>query len=479
MSQVVPISLGSALNTTLDNYYDLLKNQLGGLQSEEYLQLKLVADPVDISAEKYPYWSMYNLLTRSDLSIEPRPVNGTIVTSVVRFSDLYGTFLRRLRGYVVLNNFTPQEQAQISDLDAQADDCRRTANNYVIQDRVDWKNYCDALGFSQGDNNAYLQWVAAYGHGSKVADLLQQARILEFRRRTILNKQYADPEDQAIVNAESDYNEIQMRLRYPINQDDQYSDHSQFSLTYLANLPAVSTCLFDDRRAESWSVSVADMMATAAGNFIAHWDRTTSSSSSISTDWSSSGSVSYFIVSVKVSASNETQIKEDFSNTTGIDLGAKAAYKAQILYPGWFHPELFECKHVKNNVQDFSDYFGKEGSLLYYPTHLVLVRGFAAKFTNSQQWTYDYKHDFQASVGGGFSICGIDFGGSSTYGSHTKDHQVDQSNTSLAFSDDASTLRFIGYVVKKNTIMQRVSNLSPIDATGGVLRRPGYTYAKQ
>ena len=46
-SPVRDVPFGEALNISLDNYYDLLKSQVGGLRADEFLQLKLVADTVD------------------------------------------------------------------------------------------------------------------------------------------------------------------------------------------------------------------------------------------------------------------------------------------------------------------------------------------------------------------------------------------------------------------------------------------------
>ncbi|MBS0202933.1 MAG: hypothetical protein JSS49_08555 [Planctomycetes bacterium] len=218
-------------------------------------------------------------------------------------------------------------------------------------------------------------------------------------------------------------------------------------------------------------------MATAdAGKFTAHWDRTTGTSTSITTDWSYSGSVSYFVVSVDVAASEHKQISEDFKNTTSVDLGAKAAFKAAIAYPGWFRSNLFRHKRVKENLREFEDFFGPKGTLRYYPTHLIMVRGFTAAFENSQKWTYDYDRKFQASVGGGFSVAGIRFGSKATYGSHVTEHSIDQSNTSLKFSDGEGTLRFVGYVVKKNTLWDSVVRFSPIDELGNAIESVGYKF---
>jgi hypothetical protein len=94
--------------------------------------------------------------------------------------------------------------------------------------------------------------------------------------------------------------------------------------------------------------------------------------------------------------------------------------------------------------------------LLYYPTGLILIRGFLVKFSSSQNWVYDYKHHFSASAGGGFNFCGVSFGASASYSEDEHTHQVDQTGTDLTFSDDEHTLRFVGYSVKKNGALKDI-----------------------
>ena len=121
MSQVRPVSLPDALSITLDNYYDLLKSQVGGLGADEFLQLKLVADPVDIDDERYRFFSLYQLLNRSDLAIDPKPVSGTIMTSAEQLNRVYGRFIQRLRSYVVRRELDEEDQEKIADLDMKMD----------------------------------------------------------------------------------------------------------------------------------------------------------------------------------------------------------------------------------------------------------------------------------------------------------------------------------------------------------------------
>ena len=45
------------------------------------------------------------------------------------------------------------------------------------------------------------------------------------------------------------------------------------------------------------------------------------------------------------------------------------------------------------------NFFGQKETLLYYPTALIVIRGFRVEFKNSQEWTYDYKRSFSAEYG--------------------------------------------------------------------------------
>ncbi|MCA9075833.1 MAG: hypothetical protein KDA93_12420 [Planctomycetaceae bacterium] len=470
MSQVRPVSLPDALSITLDNYYDLLKSQVGGLGADEFLQLKLVADPVDIDDERYRFFSLYQLLNRSDLAIDPKPVSGTIMTSAEQLNRVYGRFIQRLRSYVVRRELDEEDQEKIADLDMKMDRNRDQRYQLEIRERRNWLEWCEVMGTDPGDNASYLQWSVRYGNSAQIELLFREFKQFLFDKRVILDKQYREPEDREVIDAEFEYESSEMRLRYPISPDYLYDEQERFSLEYLARLPEGSSALFDDRRAITWNVALDRMKTIVAGSFNATWDRTTSESSSIRTDWSSSASVSYGVISAKASASEHTTIQEEFKKATEIGLSAKSAFKVQTIYPGWFRPSMFSHKRVKENLRDFEDFFGPQGSLRYYPTHLILVRGFSVTFGSSQNWTYDYTRKFNASGGGGFSVFGIKFGASADYGSHVEKHKVDKQNTTLTFSDGESTLRFVGYVVKENSVWG--SSIGPAGPGSGGIRSP-------
>ncbi|MBS0206782.1 MAG: hypothetical protein JSS49_28240 [Planctomycetes bacterium] len=263
MSSVQPVALSEALKISLNNYYDILKNQVGGLGSDEFLQLKLVADPIDINDSKYRYWSQYNLLQRSDLAIEPVPVSGTILTSADQLSQVYGGFLQRLRNYVIRKELSSEQQAQVADLDQKIARKKQQAREYQKSEMADWRDYCQTYGTKPGDMSTYIQWSVNFGYSKEITEIVRDLKQLYFDKKTILDKQYADPEDRQVVDAEFDYESLQMRLRYPIHPDYEYSEAAQFSLEYLARLPEGSSALYDDRRALTWNVSLPVMAGPA------------------------------------------------------------------------------------------------------------------------------------------------------------------------------------------------------------------------
>ena len=452
-SPVKDVPFGEALKISLNNYYDLLKLQLGTLTSEEYLQLRLAADAVDISEERYRWFSYYNLLRRSDTSIAPAPVAGAIVAASSDLASSYERFLRQLRSYVVKAALSPADQLRLAELDLELERLRTQNQQFVIADRTNWREFAEIMGYSVGDTTAYLQWSVYNGHLRDIEKNLVRLRDAEFDKRTILDRQYPEPTDREIIDAEFDFYNPAMRLRYPIHPDFEYPDGSRFSVTYLGALPLGSGALFDDRRVVSWDKTLPFLLTNTAGSLAAEFNRTTSESKSIETDWGHSGNVGFRFISVNANASEHQTIVEDFKRATTIRLSAAATLKVRINYPKWFQPQLFDHPRVKANLHDFEPFFGEQGTLLYHPTHLVLVRGFKVEFISTQNWTFDYRRKFSASAGGGFNVFGINFGGSNSYTNDTKEHKVDQSTTKLTLEDDVKTLRFVGYTVKRTPVM--------------------------
>jgi hypothetical protein len=454
-----PVPFGQGMQISLNNYYDLLKANAGNLGANEFVQLKLAADIVDISAKKnkdggYEWNSYYNLLTRSDVGIDPGPISGSVLANVAHFSALYGNFLNQLSRYVVIRQLSKEDQQALADLNKELGGIKDKLKALIKQDRQDWNDYCAANQFNPADTVRYVQWAQTLGNGNDIRDLLSTQAEKEFSVIQIINRKYANAGDQEIMDAMVKYKSNAMQMCYPFLFDYQYS--SLITLDYLLSLLPTATGQFDFRYVYGFNLDLPTIRGTAAGAIDASYDRTTDDSSSITTDWSASGSVGYLFLSVNASASEHTKITEDFKTATGIHLISKAAFRLNINYAPWFDANLFNSHYITENPKDFLEFFGPKGSLLYYPTALILVRGFSAEFTNSQAWTYDYEHNFQASVGGGFNIFGINFGGSSSYGSHVTGHKVDQSNTSLKISDDENTIRFVGYAVKKNTDLSAV-----------------------
>jgi len=455
---VQPVSLSSALKISLDNFYDLLKGHAGVAQNE-LLQLRLSADLLDISDDKlaskggYKWFSYHNLLDRSDRQIESSPVspdpNGAQVNATT-LSSIYGLFLLTLRSFVVKKELSADDQKKVADINGLIDQDKTQYEKLAEDDRVNWVKHCKHTGGNVEDRNAYISWSGTWGNLREMKDALDNLKGQYFNLNTILDRKYPDPGDRAIIDAEFDYNNMTMKASYPNSYDYDYPDGDNFNISYLITLGMSGTGAFDWRYVINWQETLHTIKTAVAGSFDAKWDQETGSSSSISTDWSGSASGSYYFISARASASSHTQIQEDFSKTTGVELAAEAAFRINIRYPQWFHPELFKSKHIEENPQSFEEFFGTNGSLLYHPLGLVVVRGFSSKFTSSQDWSYDYDHNFSASSGGGFSVGPISFGASGSYSEHQHEHQIDQQHTSLTISDDKSTIRFVGYVLAKN-----------------------------
>lgn len=459
LSPVQEVPFGQALQISLNNYYDLLKVQSGSLQAEELMQLKLVADPLDISLPlvsdgRYEWYSYHNLIKRADLEIEPGPLAGSVHTGVARISDIYGKFIAKLSSLVVTQVLSSDDQKRKSDLEVEIDAIKEQLRILADADFGGWVKYADLRGYAHGDMAAYNSYSAAYGSADKIEELMKLRIQKSFELLQLINETYSDPDDKEIMDATVAYYASSMRLPYPLFPDYTYLP-SVINLNYLLGLPHVSSGTFDDRYMVTFDQALDFIKTTGAGVLSGTFNRTTSDSTSITKDWGASGSVGYFFISVNVSTSEHSAIVEDFKKATDLSLASKAAFRVGINYGPWFKPNLFKSNYIHKHPEMFAEFFNETGSLLYYPTALILIRGFSVEFKSSADWSFDYNHRFSASVGGGFNVFGINFGGSSSYSEETKEHKVDATGTTLRISDDDNTLRFVGYAAKKNTFWQQ------------------------
>jgi hypothetical protein len=461
------VSFGTALSISLNSYYDVLKFYLGGFGANEYLQLKLFADTIDISAKDYPWYSQTNLLQCADQAIEPSPTTDSVTVTAVTLHAVYEEFLSQLVTYVVIANNTPDDQKTIQDLRLHVDALRQQHLAWVLQDHAGWVSYANATNQSAGNISGELDWDSQYGHGAEIVEISKEIAVAQFQVDKLLDKQYGEPEDIKIIQAHKDFYDPSMFMGYPIGVDSGYDDQKLFSQGYLAT--KTDSARFIWSQVIGFDKSLDDMQNKPQGAITGHFDSSTATSTTISSDWGGSFSASYAFISVSASASEHTSIQDDFSKATSIDISSAASYKVALRFPHWFHAELFSCKRVVENIHDFAAFFGPKGSLLYYPTEIACVRGFSIAFHSSQNWTYDYDHKFSAQAGGGFNVFGFGFGGSGSYTNEQKQHTVSTSTTNLTIADDASTIRFVGYVLAKNTVYQDAISTRSSKALGKVV----------
>jgi hypothetical protein len=456
-SPVEDVTLGEAMKISLDHYYELLKKNAGGLEENEFLQLRLISDPVDVSNkdEGYTWFSKYNLLERADAAINPSPINSGVTISAKTLVSVYERFLNRLTQLVDLPQPNPEYEQQIMALDTQIKELNDTVLEVLAIEDSNWKRYCSIRGCDPTDVFMYTEWSSSNGESDRINVINNDITLLRFQRRRLFNKYYEGSDDKVIVEANNDFYSSGAKLKYPSMEDYHYLPQ-QINLAYLLRLPSGNTSFFQDRHVFNFALSNDEINSMNVGSFDVTLDEKIVENSSISEDWKASGRAGYGFLNVKVGGSGSKKIKDEFKKTNKIKLGAKATIKLKINYPNWFRPELFDHQKVKSNPELFTEFFGKGGSLLYYPLALILVKGFSVSFESTQKWTYDYEKKFRAKGGGGFRAFGVNFGASGGRSSHVKEHKVEQSDTTLTFKDDDDTLRFVGLSVYKNEPLEHI-----------------------
>jgi len=61
------------------------------------------------------------------------------------------------------------------------------------------------MGYPVGDRTAYVQWSVYGGHLRDIENLMREVREAEFDKKTILDRQYKEPTDREVIDAEFDF----------------------------------------------------------------------------------------------------------------------------------------------------------------------------------------------------------------------------------------------------------------------------------
>ncbi|MNJ35591.1 hypothetical protein D3C77_303410 [compost metagenome] len=436
---------------TFDLFYEFVKGQVkGDIKANQYLQLQTIAEPLDF-AKHYRWFSYFTYLNKVDQTLKPEPLSDQFTVTNRTLAREYERFVETALQLVEAIELPPEVVSKINAEVVRVDNIKKEVRRLVREDADAWKEYAELRGIPYGDLSQYLQWSNRYGNAN---DIDAQGRALADTYGTLerlRRQQYSDVDQRDIKEAWDKMISIGSRIRYPRRPDDEYADGSKFSLPYLASLPTGDTAQYADRPVIFPDLSFDTIVGGSNGQFSIEFNEFSTAKESMSVDWSSSVSGSYGWFSASVNASSSTKIEEEFSHTKDVTLGCKACMIVPVQPPSWFDPNLFGNKLILKNKRTFERYLGPKGTLLYYPTALVVMRGFNVLFKSTNTWKYDYVRDFSVGGSGSARFFGIGLGGGYKRHEHQEKHHVEKNGNELRFSDGDLSLRVLGYIAQKNT----------------------------
>ena len=451
MSTVTEVDALADFKLTLDHFYSLVKSQVSNLQADQYIQLQAGAVQLDVDKEKYPWFSLSNLNHFFDVRLAPTPVSDSLVLlSGAKLSTEYILMLSDLLSLVEFKELDQLTIDKIEKLEAKVRNNGTRIGTLLTRRGEDWKIYASNSMIELGDLAKFHHWSQGH-HTTRDIYALSQEQARDQSLVTALRiRKYNDPSDQAIVDAYAAATSPGERMRYPRHEDSLYGDEAKkFNAFYFGMLPDNDSNMFVNRQLITTKVSLGEIEATTIGALSETITKQSSANSTITTDWSSSANVSYGPFSMSASVSSHEKIKEDFKHTESITVGAKSI-QAIKFEATWFRPGIYENKLIGKNRRLFEQYFGKDGSLAYYPTHLIVVRGLNLKFTSSQDWQYDYESDLSVGGSASIKIFGVGFGGGGNYSQSKRSQKIEKRGHDLLL-DDGENIRIIGYVATRNT----------------------------
>ena len=91
---------------TFDLFYQIVKLQIGNLKSDQYIQIRAVAEPLDMN-KTYPWFSYYAYLSKVDTCLEATPITNTFASTDRAFSDEFERFINTALSFAEKKNSIP------------------------------------------------------------------------------------------------------------------------------------------------------------------------------------------------------------------------------------------------------------------------------------------------------------------------------------------------------------------------------------
>ncbi|WP_338503693.1 hypothetical protein V6R86_08465 [Sphingomonas kaistensis] len=449
MSDIKEVDVMADFKLTLDHFYSLVKTNVGNLQTDQKVQIQLTAIPIDVSPE-YTWFSLGNLAKFFDVRIDPvGAADNVTLLANAKFSNEYILFLSDLLSLV---EYKELDAKTLKDIDVLGTRIRNYETQiWALRDqrREAWESYARGSMHDLGDVTVFEHWSQKHWTTKEMYTLAEEQARDQALSDALRIRRYTNPEDQAVVDAYAAATSPASRMRYPLYRDSEYGEEAKkFNVIYFARLPDNESSIFANRKLLTTTSTLSQIASGTLGSFSDTLSKTSVANSSITTDWSASGSGGYRFIRVSASVSSHQSIKNDFSSAQSVTVGAKSLQALPIVNE-WLNASMFSHPLVLRNRRKFERYLGDNGTLRFYPTHLIMARGLNFKFTSSQNWSYDYASDFSAKGSAKAKIFGVGWGGGGSYSQSKREQRIETRGHDLIM-DDGDNLRLLGYVVTEN-----------------------------
>jgi hypothetical protein len=448
-------------NLTLDDFYGVLKERVGSLADNELVQLGTIAIPADIG-ESYPRFSLNNLVTIGDITVEQNPDSDYSVAYDTSLFKEYKEFVSTLARMIEKRILSASENAEIDRLTTKMNNELKQAEIYEKRRRTAWKLYAYNNNILEGDNLAFRDYISSHPLTSLINSLYDSGKQDVALINLIRLREYDSAEDKEVIDTWGRLTDGTSTIKLPIFEDSRYSEEERkkFSLSYFSSLGDSPSDLFDVRPVIAPTVTLDSLLKDTIGSVVYEFSKIRTKTINIVEEWnaktSGSGNTGFLIrkpYSFSFNASGSTTVNEDFSSVLKIGFGVDMIQSVAFTRP-WFKRGLFKHPKVISNIKQFDRFFGPKGSLVFTTSRAILARGFFVSFEKSESFKYDYKSALTmgGESTGSVKLLGVKFGGASASGSTTRTdtRQTFEQDGSKLTLRDGDNIRLMGFVVSYN-----------------------------
>lgn len=436
----------SAIKNALDQYYDFLHELIlppgESIPPGQRIAVNNTLLTIDLY-EKSPLWDEEVFRSFADRVVLTSPTNyamGSPSTADL-YSEQYENLLNRVMSKLD-SKLSPTDLQRIQGHRGNMADYRKDIQHLFTEVNDAWRAETTKRGLKENDPH-YLEEQISFFEVQRIPSTLRDLRSsIDSELRDIAQIRLAafPPDTQELLKRFDFTTLVENKMPRPKNATLEIDQgYSEMDLARLNSIGGLS--LFDEGQDITPAMSLVGFLKNPGVRRFEIKDSAVQKHHH-DNDWNVSASGSYLFFSAGASASGGETVQSIASQVTEFSVKFENIAEVWVRRGSWYSSGIFTIPQVAEELEKDPKLASR---LAYVTASMVIARGLALRVYLKDESQVETWRSFSAGGSGGFSFCGISFGGGGGGGSTSYDMSYSIAEKWVEFTDGPQHARLLAF----------------------------------